>query len=282
MSNGNEDYPVKPLSDYDVEQLAWRLRLSTGTANELAPDLVRILEILAAQPGPLEGLKLDVRPDEEMRLDEALAFVDERVLQVRETVFEGAKIGKPRDRMTIAHEIGHFALGHGGAPKHRVALGNKTLAYIPHHKSAEHQARVFGATFLMLRAHVRGCKTPAELASKLKVSTQAAQIRFDQVNVKDAPKNTPPDIQDGIEQLKRKTSSSLASRSAHRSMLSVEQQAKIAGELGQVAKDLDPAEYRCVDNRWIIRWSRFRRHTSGGWWLDAVGNIVVWDDDNSK
>jgi Zn-dependent peptidase ImmA (M78 family) len=259
-----KDWHTQGRSDEEIERLAHAYRMAGASGDDSAPNVLELIERLRAPGGRLEGLRIVVRPDSEMPNDEACAFVDERVIEVRESVHEGARDGVPRHRMTLAHEVGHIALDHVGAPKSRVPGVGAREKFIPPAKSAERQATVFAAAFLMPRAQVRQCQSIEEVAHRLNVSRQAAIIRFDQVNVRDTDKKTPPAIQALIDKLKADARLREA-RPIPDSVLSAGQQTKLAWETAGEVPDHDPHEYRCIDIRWVIRWSRLNTDASGGW-----------------
>jgi Zn-dependent peptidase ImmA (M78 family) len=230
------------------------------------------------EPGrPLHGLRIAVCPDNELPEDEAIAYVDERIIKVRQSVHDGARNGQPRCNMTIAHEVGHIALDHRGAPKSRKPGASGRENFIPAGNSVERQATVFGATLLMPRAQVRQCESAAEVAQRLNVSLQAARIRFERVNVRDADKKTPPDIAAAIEKLKADASAGYKRRVPD-SVLSPEQQAKLAWETADVYPEHDPHEYRCIEGSWVIRWSRWLKQLPGGWRI-ANRRIIPWESE---
>jgi Zn-dependent peptidase ImmA (M78 family) len=277
MSIENEDYPVKAISDSDIEKTALSFRLRTNTLGILAPNIVNLIEKLIGPGLPLEGVRLIIESDQKMGKDLALSLVNEKILKIRSSVYDGALSGNPRDRFTIAHEIGHFALTHGGAPKHRVAAGNQKLNYIEASKSAERQANVFAAALLMPREQVRRFSSPTDIAAQMHVSLSAAKIRFEQI----APKTTPPDIISLIDDLKKSVEKSGYSRN-HKSVLSNQQRANLAWEFAEPSTNQDPSEYRVVDNKWNIRRSKFESSTIGGWRLASNDTIIVWEDEFSR
>lgn len=193
-----KDFHTGGRSDEEIERLAHAYRMTTASGDDWAPNVLDLIERLQAPGGRLEGLSIVVRPDIDMPNDEAIAFVEKRIIEVRASVYEGARKGIPRYRMTLAHEVGHMALDHAGAPKSRTPGVGAREEFIPPPKSAERQARVFAAAFLMPRAQVRQCQNVEDVAHRLNVSLQAAKIRFDQVNVRDADKTTPPHIEAAI------------------------------------------------------------------------------------
>jgi Zn-dependent peptidase ImmA (M78 family) len=66
------------------------------------------------------------------------------------TVFNAAKLGEGRSRMTLVHELGH-ALMHDGGPKfrHTGAVGTTDLSKDRPFESAERQAKIFAPAFLI-------------------------------------------------------------------------------------------------------------------------------------
>jgi hypothetical protein len=270
-----EDWITEARADAEIEQLAHRLRIAAGNGNDWAPDVADLIARLARPGSPLSNLKLIVRPDEEMPDDEAIAFVDDRRIEVRESVYRGAQQGRTRDRMTLAHELGHVALGHFGAPKSRKPGPGRRESFISPAKSAERQATVFAAAFLMLRASVRECQSADEVARRFKVSLEAARIRFNAIRHQEFGRPTPPDVEAAIRNLKTEVSAGY-SRRVPDSVLSPELQMRLAWATADESLGDDPSEYRCVDKKWMIRWSRRNQSTPGGWRI-AQGKVVPWD-----
>ncbi len=62
-----------------------------------------------------------------------------------------------------------------------------------------------------------------------------------------------------------------------KSSLRPDQIKKLVWELAPTHPDLPPDEYRCIDQRWVIRWSRFELAKPGGWWIEGE-RIIVWED----
>jgi Zn-dependent peptidase ImmA (M78 family) len=273
-----EDWHTQPRSDDKIGRLAHAYRMAGTSGDAWAPNVLDLIERLQAPGGRLEGLSIVVCPDSDMPDDEAIAFVKKRIIKVRESVHEGARMGVPRHRMTLAHEVGHIALEHVGAPKSRIPGVGACEDFIPPAKSTERHARVFAAAFLMPRAQVRQCQSIEEVAHRLNVSRKSAEIRFDQVNIRDADKTTPPEIAAAIEALKVSVSADYERR-IPKSVLTPHQQALLAWELADEMQDHDANEYRCVDGRWVVRKSKFNMSVCGGWRL-VKGRIVAWDSEN--
>ena len=219
-------------------------------------------------------ISIVVQPDAAMGGKEAYAAFRPPRIVFSESTYASLQRNEPRARMTLAHEAMHLEL-HPGSPKARVAGGNASRAFIQPHQSAERQARVSAAAFWMPRQLVRQCESPEEVADRMDVSRQAATIRFDQVNVRDAPKKTSTHIQREIDKLKASVGVDSRMRQ-RRSVLSDEQQQKLLWAIQDEVPGEDPSEFRSVDNRWVIRWSRFLQARPSGWRIKN-GEIIPWE-----
>lgn len=275
-----DDLPTTPRSDEDIERVALYCRMASDSAYEWAPQVVQLIERLANRVNRFAGLRIEERPDAELPDAEAVALVQERVIEVRASVLADANRQVPRARMTLAHELGHIALNHVGTPKYRKIQAIHS-ANVAAYRSEERQARVFAAAFLMPRVLVLKCRSPEEVAKRMTVSLQAAYIRYEQVCVRNEPKKTPEDIAQEIEQLKKSVEASEKKLVPSKSSLRPDQIKKLVWELAPTHPDLPPDEYRCIDQRWVIRWSRFGLAVPGGWWIEGE-KIVVWEDEKSS
>jgi Zn-dependent peptidase ImmA (M78 family) len=84
--------------------------------------------------------------------------------------------------MTLAHELAHAVLHHS-VPLFRLvgAAGATDLAQDGAHTSAEHQAKVFAAAFLIHDEDAIKMSSPREISEQFGVSLQAAEICFDRL-----------------------------------------------------------------------------------------------------
>jgi Zn-dependent peptidase ImmA (M78 family) len=126
-------------------------------------------------------LRYVIVPDHELDDYAVTEFTDdERIITVRKSVHEAARFGDGRSRLTLAHELGHAVL-HTGAPKARGAVLQKTK-FIKPYESAERQATVFGAAFLIDDARAAQLASPGEISVEFCVSHEAATICFDRLH----------------------------------------------------------------------------------------------------
>ena len=184
----NDDYVVEPLRDAEVHENAKRLRDFLGLADVDRVDVL-VLE-KATDIWTVKGVKpfrLDVVPDAALPHDSGLTTYDGSrvVVQIPRRIRYGAFMGDGYARYTVAHELGHAAqhldklmLG-VSMPRRRV--GNVTPEWIPKFRSAEHQAMVFGAAFLINDKTARGLSSADEISVQFGISREAARIYFEQM-----------------------------------------------------------------------------------------------------
>jgi Zn-dependent peptidase ImmA (M78 family) len=195
MSGNFEDYIVKRRSREEIEAVAEALTRRHGI---LGPP-VRIVEVLRvemrSETSLLGGWRLVELSLSEMPHDEGRADFAQKRLEFRQGTLGNAERGSHRDKMTVAHEMGHVLLDHkDGGILHRVQQGNKKLGFGRQEESAEWQAQYFASAFLMPRDVVKRCSNATEVSLQCRVSLQAAQIRFDEINVRGAAKASPPEV----------------------------------------------------------------------------------------
>jgi hypothetical protein len=184
----SDDYKVDGLSNAQVRALAKRsrayLKLSEADfIDVLALENVnRIWTVLGPKPFRLEAVSESELPE-----DSALTTFDGiRILtRVRRGLRRDALLGHGYPRFTYAHELGHATLHPRhllqGASMPRRRLGNTKLNWIPNFQSAEHQAMVFAAAFLINDETARHLSTADDVAIRYGLSLEAARIYFEQL-----------------------------------------------------------------------------------------------------
>jgi IrrE N-terminal-like domain len=124
--------------------------------------------------------------DSELAADAKTEFSKGLVtITCRRTVRHQAAMGVGRDRMTLAHELGHGVLRHS-VPLFRLvgAAGATDLAQEGAHTSAEHQAKVFAAAFLIHDEDAAKMGSAEEISEQFGVSLEAAKVCFDPSHAK--------------------------------------------------------------------------------------------------
>jgi Zn-dependent peptidase ImmA (M78 family) len=107
---------------------------------------------------------------------------DSVIITVKRSVHQKAVWGDGRARMTLAHELAHGAM-HNGAIMFRNsdAVGTTELSRTNPSESAEHQAKVFAAAFLIDDSIAAFLSSPEEISTEFLVSLEAAEICFERL-----------------------------------------------------------------------------------------------------
>ena len=170
------EYIVEGKSRKDLRYLAMILRKHLGLENRLWVPIVELLDVLAEI---LDGFSYEIVPDSALPPG-THAETDIRTghITIKESVYERACNGEGRDRMTIAHEIGHFfTLCFCGFKLQR----NFAKQEVKHFNDPEWQAKCFAGEFLV-PYHLTGNMTAAEIASACGVSYDAADYQLNHRN----------------------------------------------------------------------------------------------------
>lgn len=91
------------------------------------------------------------------------------IMKIDEKVYLGACMGNPRDRFTIAHEIGHYFT------TNEIMYARSESASLPAYMNPEWQANVFAAELLMPSDKIQNM-SENEIAERCNVSITAASI----------------------------------------------------------------------------------------------------------
>lgn len=166
------EYIVEAKSRKDLRNLAMILRKHLGLENQLWIPVVELLDILVEI---LDGFSYEIVPDHSLPPG-THAETDIRTghITIKESIYERACDGEGRDRMTIAHEIGHFfMLCFYGFKLQR----NFTKREVKHFNDPEWQAKCFAGEFLV-PYHLTAEMSAAEIAEACGVSYDAAEYQL--------------------------------------------------------------------------------------------------------
>lgn len=108
------------------------------------------------------------------------------VITAKQSVDSETAFGVGRARMTLAHELAHAVMhAADGAVDNRTtgATGTTTLSAISAAESAEHQAKVFAAAFLIDDGRAAELASPLEIAEEFLVSLSAAEICYERIQL---------------------------------------------------------------------------------------------------
>lgn len=109
----NMGYMASPLSRLNIRLLARAVRKKLRIQDVLYVDIVGIAENVFPELFKDEGYEFNVVSAEEMSELHGLTDTQNAKIYIREDVYDNACKGKGRDRMTIAHEVGHFLMHDG-------------------------------------------------------------------------------------------------------------------------------------------------------------------------
>jgi len=165
------EYIVEPKSRKDLRVLAETLRKHLRLKDELWVPIVELLDILSEI---FQDFSYEIVPDHELPTT-IHADTDIRTghIRIKESVYERACDGEGRDRMTIAHEIGHyFTLCFCGFKLQR----NFSRSKVPPYQDPEWQAKCFAGEFMVSKRLTKGM-SPFEIMQACGVSFDAAEVQ---------------------------------------------------------------------------------------------------------
>ena len=166
------EYIVEAKSRKELRRCAELLRDKLGLENTLRIPIVHLLDVFAEI---LPDFSYEIVSDDWF-VDEVHADTDIRTghIRIKESVYDGACDGKGRDRMTIAHEIGHhFTLCVLGFKLTRRYGYSDPMPY----EDPEWQAKCFAGEF-MISHKLTHKMTPQEISERCGVSLDAAKYQF--------------------------------------------------------------------------------------------------------
>lgn len=163
---------VEAKSRYDLRRLARSFRRCLKLDNALWFPIVELLDVMTEF---FDDFNYEIVEDSTLP-KKVHADTDIRTghIRIKESVYEGACNGEGRDRMTIAHEIGHyFTLCFYGFKLTR----NFDDAKITTFRDPEWQAKCFAGE-LMIPAHLVKGMNRNEIAERCGVSYDAACVQY--------------------------------------------------------------------------------------------------------
>ncbi len=163
---------VEPKSRTDLRRLARILREHLQLDDVLYFPIVELLDVMTEL---FSDINYEIVEDSVLS-KKVHADTDVRTghIRIKESVYEGACNGEGRDRMTIAHEIGHyFTLCFCGFKLERNFGSRKPPAF----RDPEWQAKCFAGE-LMIPAHLIGGLNKEEIVEQCGVSFDAACVQY--------------------------------------------------------------------------------------------------------
>lgn len=160
---------VPPRSRDGIYQVARKIRSVFLLDGPYVP-IEKIYEVLL---DILPGFNFEVVSKSVLGSEHGRTYPNKKLIMIREDVYEGACRGNPRDRFTMAHELGHLFL-HTDVQFARDESTLPTKIFM----DSEWQADTFASGFLIDDIALKTCKTVASVAETFGVSISAAKCRF--------------------------------------------------------------------------------------------------------
>ena len=99
-------YKAKPISRENIKRYVRYIKKKTGFEDELYFPIIDFMENVL--PEWIDGFNYEIVSKQEMGSLHGETFPNKNLIRIREDVYERAVAGEGRDRLTIAHEIGHL------------------------------------------------------------------------------------------------------------------------------------------------------------------------------
>lgn len=162
-------YKVKPLSRKKIREIAKKIRKICGIQDNQEFPVIIFLEFVLEK----FDYTYDICPKSELKSEYAKTIPSQKILKIRQDVYERAINRVPRDIFTIAHEIGHAIL-HDDIQEIALARNDEEIkAY----ENPEWQANTFAGELIAPSDTVRGLDIE-EIANIYNCSLQVAEIQL--------------------------------------------------------------------------------------------------------
>ena len=165
------DHIVSPRSMKDIRRIVKEIKELLGIDGLLKVPVLFIFETVLPEMFP--DYRFQVVPKDELSKGQyAYTSHQEKVVKIREDVYEEAYAGIPRALFTIAHELGHFFIHEG-----EVYAFSRLEVTVPAYMRAEWQANYFAAEFLMSSDLILNMSVD-EITKNCNSSTESASIHL--------------------------------------------------------------------------------------------------------
>ncbi len=162
-------YICEPASRQNLRDYAYQIRKNLGMEDDMYFPVVEFLEIL---PRIFPYMSYEIVLDDELDIHiHAETDIENNIIRIKQSVYDGAFSGKGRDRFTIAHEIGHFLLMCVSGVKFARSITKPRPFEDP-----EWQADAFAGELLVPHHKLKRYKKPSTLARRCGVSIDCAEL----------------------------------------------------------------------------------------------------------
>jgi len=168
----NKSTKASPLSRAGIRKVTNSLKEQFNIPTDKPFPIVKFMEYVLTRL----GLEYEIIPNEEMGGVYAETTPENGKIFISESTYDGACDGIPRDKFTIAHEIGHGLL-------HTLdrVIFTRTSNEIKPYESPEWQANVFAGELLVHTDSIHSLSVE-DIADKYEVSFTVASIQKEKSN----------------------------------------------------------------------------------------------------
>lgn len=122
------------------------------------------------------AIEFHIVEDHELKNEYAVTVPKERIVIVRQSVYDNASVGIPRDCFTLAHELGHLLL-HTNVDS--VYAFSQSPSFHHYTQDAEWQANTFASELLVDSRLLSNVNNPRDIEKKFGVSFETAGYVYD-------------------------------------------------------------------------------------------------------
>ena len=101
-------YKADPVSRADIRRYVYMLKKKVGLEEELYFPILPFVENVL--PMLIPDFQFQVVPVAEMGVKHGETYPSKNLIRIREDIYNRAAEGEGRDRLTVAHEVGHLFL----------------------------------------------------------------------------------------------------------------------------------------------------------------------------
>ncbi len=193
MSSFIDKLPIRSMSFREIELYAlfFLADYQKSALQELCP--VDVIQILEHDIYDNCGVKVDLVDNLPLGIEAQTIFQTKKI-QITELCYEKVHSNSPRDRFTIAHEIGHCILHLPKISNIQLLAARGGSSVIKPYQNPERQADYFAGALLMplpafcsvyeqfAARECKCCGISEYMANTFQVSVQAAQIRIKHIS----------------------------------------------------------------------------------------------------
>ncbi len=165
-------YKADAISRDDIRRFVRSIKTLVGLENVLYFPILSFVENIL--PILVPDFQFEVVPESEMGNKHGETYPSKNLIRIREDIYLRAAAGEGRDRLTVAHEVGHLFLHEDDAiALCRLESGEKLKPY----EDPEWQADAFGGELLASSYLIAGM-SQSEVERKCGVSSAAARVQL--------------------------------------------------------------------------------------------------------